>query len=1255
MSEMEFTGERFITNYDSPQINYEHWHRYLLAASYVKGKTVVDIACGEGYGSHLLAQTAESVVGVDISQETITFARQQYQRKNLTFERGSVTSIPLVGEQQVDVVVSFETIEHVAEAEQQAFLQEIKRLLKPDGLLMISTPNKLLYSDLPKYKNEFHVKEFYFREFKAFLQAQFKQVKMLGQRIYSGSFIWPLEESSHQPNQDFQLQFDQTLHPTTQPKSDLYNLALCSDQEISQLMPSTLVDLSDRLIQQKDETIGELYRLTQEQEARIKQLTADVQTARVQVDPEHAAQHAAQQIKVSIVIPVFNKVAYTRQCLEAVAAHTPGDLFELIMVDNASSDETPELLQALAGDVKIIRNQENRGFVEACNQGAVQAAGEYILFLNNDTIPLAGWLEALVALADRDSAIGAVGAKLIYPNGQLQEAGGLIFKDGSGWNFGRLDDPEKAIYNEICQVDYCSGAALMVRSDLFTELGGFDQRYAPAYYEDTDLCFALRAMGYAVMYCPQAAVIHCEGITAGTDLTQGFKQHQVINQKKFVAKWQTALDRQEVSPQQSKHVPTTADRVKRGLEQPLLSVLNTPQTSALRVLVIDPILPRYDRASGSLRLFNILKILLATGCEVTYIARNGVRQEQYKRELEDMGITVYATDPEKMAALDCHLEAEKINLPKILEAGQFHLAWLSFYDIAEQYLPEIRKYSPRTTIMIDTVDVHFLRETRQAALLQDDQLAAQARATKERELTIYQQADWLMTVTEEDKQVLLDHIDKKDIIVLPNIHARQPEGAPFSDRHGLLFVGNFNHPPNGDAMTYFCQQVFPKVKAAIPDMKLSIVGANPPEEVKALANDAIEVTGYVIETEPYLRTHRLSIAPLRYGAGMKGKIGEALSHGVPVVTSSIGAEGMGLVHDQQVLIADEATDMAKQILRLYQDQELWQILANNGREHIENHYGFTAVTAIVEAIKARLLNTGVKRKPQVSIVILTHNQLAYTQRCLESIIEHTEQDYELIIVDNHSTDGTVAYLKKLQSDKSDWPQCTAIRVIANHDNLGFARGNNQGLVAAQGQYVLLLNNDTVVTKNWLTNMLRTMNHKPKVGIVGPMSNYVSGPQLIQSVGYDVTSLRGLPEYVESLLQNRQEQARPYWRVVGFCMLIKRAVIDKIGGLDGRFGLGNFEDDDFSLRAALAGFESWIAEDSFVHHFGSQTFKTAKIDYQASLNQNWKIFKRKWNIPDEVKYGEPYEMTTLIQQQFATRHVCPLEEATLSPAEQTISS
>ena len=246
-------------------------------------------------------------------------------------------------------------------------------------------------------------------------------------------------------------------------------------------------------------------------------------------------------ILVSIVILCYNKVAFTKGCVEQLLSVTPPTLFELIIVDNNSSDETRQYLLDLrqriqTPHINLLINNENLGFVGGNNQAAKIAKGKYLVLLNNDTTPQEGWLEALLRVVEQDPLVGAVGAKLVYPDGKLQEAGGIIYSDASGCNYGKFQDINLPQYNYIREVDYCSGACLLVRTDLFRQLGCFDARFAPAYYEDTDMCFALRELGYKVMYQHEAVVIHFEGATAGTDINSGAKRYQEVNRTKFIEK-----------------------------------------------------------------------------------------------------------------------------------------------------------------------------------------------------------------------------------------------------------------------------------------------------------------------------------------------------------------------------------------------------------------------------------------------------------------------------------------------------------------------------------------------------------------------------------------------------------------------------------------------------------------------------------------------------------------------------------------------
>ncbi len=348
----------------------------------------------------------------------------------------------------------------------------------------------------------------------------------------------------------------------------------------------------------------------------------------------------------SILICVHDKLEYTRRCLEVILAERSPLVEEIVVVDNGSSDGTAVYLADLAGReplVKVVSPGENLGFVGGNNLAATHATGEHLVFLNNDTEPQAGWLEALVEAAG-EPGVGAVGARLVYPDGRLQEAGGIVFSDASGWNYGRGDDPTRPLYTFPREVDYCSGACLLVRRSLFEELGRFDERYAPAYYEDTDLCFAVRAAGSRVRYEPRAVIVHHEGVTAGTDTTSGVKRHQVVNHEKFREKWADALRSQ---------YPPDASLVRRASDR----------RPGARILVVDPFLPMFDRASGSRRLFEVLRIMAAQGHVVTFVARNGTLAEQYVTPLERLGVEVYAGDPERFTQPD----ARPVGLEALLQ------------------------------------------------------------------------------------------------------------------------------------------------------------------------------------------------------------------------------------------------------------------------------------------------------------------------------------------------------------------------------------------------------------------------------------------------------------------------------------------------------------------------------------------------------------------------------------------------------------
>lgn len=618
---------------------------------------------------------------------------------------------------------------------------------------------------------------------------------------------------------------------------------------------------------------------------------------------------------VSVVIPVLDKAAVTHNCLCALIQHTVAGSYEAIVVDNGSGDATREMLASVDG-LRVIRNDTNLGFVDACNRAARVARGEFVVFLNNDTAVLPGWLDALTSTLKRDPRAGAVGAKLLYPDGRLQEAGSIIWSDGSGWNYGRGEDPEAPEFNYVREVDYCSGACLMVRRRLFEEIGGFDSRYSPAYYEDTDLCFRLRERGYRVLYQPASQVVHLEGGTAGTDLSSGFKRYQQPNRLVFVERHSAALAKQ--------HAP-----------KPRLVRYARDRRNARSILVVDHMLPHHDEDAGSLRMAAILRILADLGHRVTFLPDNLARVEPYATELQQVGIEVLYGPMSTIAYVKRH-------------ATEYDVVVLCRAHVAAKYIATVLGAARRPFLIFDSVDINYLREQRRAT--SDPAISRSAERTRSVELSLMHASDMVWVTSTYEAELLRACDVSLHVEIVPIIHDVRSDVPPFVARRDLIFVGGFRHPPNEDAVLYFVHDVFPLVKRELPDVHLVVVGSNVPPRVAALESSDIRVLGHVKDLEPVLDRCLVSVAPLRYGAGVKGKISQSLAWGLPVVTTPVGAEGMDLEHGTHVMIASDPSEFARHVIEVYRDEALWTRLSGNGRCHVEARFGYESIRTKLDAL-----------------------------------------------------------------------------------------------------------------------------------------------------------------------------------------------------------------------------------------------------------------------------------------------------------------
>lgn len=659
------------------------------------------------------------------------------------------------------------------------------------------------------------------------------------------------------------------------------------------------------------------------------QSTSGIVSAQIDnIEPTSVPLPVYEKPEVSIVIPVYNAWKMNVRCINSIIENTTDISYELIVADDCSTDNTSNISQHYPNIIHI-RNEKNLGFVLNCNNAASHARGKYIHFLNNDTEVKPGWLSSLAILMNKDELIGMTGSKLVYPDGRLQEAGGIIWNDASGWNFGNGQNPEMPEFNYVKEVDYISGASIMVRADLWKELGGFDTSYSPAYCEDSDLAFRLREKGFKVIYQPLSVVVHYEGYSHGTDTMKSeissIKEYQRINNKKFYDKWKDVLQRDQFPNAENVFWARDRSRYQKTL------------------LMVDHYVPQFDRDAGSRTTFQYLELFVKMGFNVKFLGENFYRHEPYTSILQQMGIEV----------LYGPWYADNWKQWFIENREKFDYVYLNRPHISVNFIDFIKENS-KARIIYYGHDLHFLRKEKNYAVKKDKNILAEAKKWKEIELYLFSKSDVILTPSTDEQKIIQSLSNDFNVrLMRPYIYKKvNPPVNNFQNRKDIFFVGGFGHSPNVDGILWFVREVWPLIKKRMPEIRFIIAGSSPTQEIKDLNGcDDIIVKGYIgdDELEKLYTSCKMAIIPLRYGAGVKGKTVEAMYYGTPLVTTSFGVEG--LPGDPSFLyVTDRAKEFAEQICMLYENEEKLIELSKKSVEYIGDNFSENSAKDILKSI-----------------------------------------------------------------------------------------------------------------------------------------------------------------------------------------------------------------------------------------------------------------------------------------------------------------
>jgi FkbM family methyltransferase len=669
--------------------------------------------------------------------------------------------------------------------------------------------------------------------------------------------------------------------------------------------------------------------------------------------------------------------------------------------------------------------------------------------------------------------------------------------------------------------------------------------------------------------------------------------------------------------------PKLVDHLMAGpAERPTLA-----KDVAKRILVADYRVPRPDVSAGERATVGILRDLVELGYEVVFLPNDMMQSPVYEAELLALGTTVVTRD--SGFAFSAHYVEQ--------HGAEFGIFYIIRVDVAETILPIIRRVAPSARVIFHAPDLYFLREMREAGLRQDQAAHERAIMTRDREVAMMSRADLVVVVSTAEVPVLQEVLPNTPVAVFPVLYApviAAPQG--YSNRENIFFLGGFGHSPNVNAVEWFANEVWPHVREALPKVEFQIIGAEAPEPVLALGDSpGIKVVGFVQDLNPVLETLRLGVAPLLYGAGIKGKVAVTMGAGIPCVCTEIAAEGMGIKNDVHALVENDPVRFAQAVVSLYQNEVQWTRLSKEGQMLVQDKFGHAANRAALlkvldqaQALPISLFcdycqtaepmavpNPGAQSQIDVSIIVPVYNKWNLTRACLTSVVQTSVGSgvsYEVILADDGSVDET-------QQAADIFP---GLRVARTPKNVGFLRNCNNAGKQARGRHILLLNNDTVVLPGWLEALYRTIQQDPSIAIVGSKLLYPDG--YIQEAGGGLLSNadgvsigrwlwvgeRNFPVRRREPLFNIERETD---YISGASILVRKSFWDSIGGFDERYQNAYCEDSDLAMTARSKGLRVVYQPASEVIHFEHQSYsEQVSADHERLQMQNKQLLIEKWH-------------------------------------------